>query len=505
MKTNPLKNRWVRTFRTLFCLIVFIAVIPQMGTVSLVQVRDGVGTRLLIPSSAYLDTFTSSLVIQSLDLGLNPVTISAFDAGGNPLGSPLTTRLFYGRQFRSSNILKDLGAPMGSFGTIRVESASNLLISAGSEVRSSQGFGGFFPGVAVERAWHAGLILDVIDDGPRGTPDTYRTNLGLSATGPRSANVTIKLYTQSGDWVNSMSTTLAGNGLTQIDGIVQRLRGPVQVTRGYLRILSTQPIIAWASKIDNGTDDPSFQIGIEAADLLSCLSFSSLSSDVAQDFLLRVDDWDWKGAEATMKRALELDSNNRDAHYNSAVLMMAQERFPEALNEIRIDEQLDPSSRQTQSTFGKILFHAGKPAEANLFLNRAIERDPRNAQAHTYLAQVYEHMGKYNEALALHDKARILRGNPPDNPRFLAIQARVQARIGKQSEARRMLPGIRTLPAAAAYARLGERDESFRLLFKMVEERQPQLFSLKSDPQFAGLHSDARWAELLRRMNLPAE
>ena len=77
--------------------------------------------------------------------------------------------------------------------------------------------------------------------------------------------------------------------------------------------------------------------------------------------------------------------------------------------------------------------------------------------------------------------------------------------MGKQSEAKRMLPGIRTLPAAAAHAYLGDRDESFRLLFKMVEERQPQLFSLKSDPQFASLHSDPRWLELLRRMNLPTQ
>jgi tetratricopeptide (TPR) repeat protein len=318
--------------------------------------------------------------------------------------------------------------------------------------------------------------------------------------------VSIGLYNGFGERVNVMSTTLAGNGLTQIDGIVQRLRGSAPVTRGSLRISSTQPIIAWASKIDNGTDDPSFQIGVEAADFLSgCLSLSSLSTDVAQDLRQFVYDWDWKGAENTMRRVLELDPNNVDAHYNSAVLLMAQGRLSDALSEIQTAEQLDPSSQQVQSTFGKILFNAGKSEEAIRHLKRAIERDPRNAQAHTYLAQIYEHMGKYSEALAIHDKARVLRGNPPDNPRFLAIQARVQARMGKRSDAKRMLPGIRTLPAAAAQAYLGDKDEAFRVLSRMVEERQPQVFSLMSDPQFTGLHSDPRWPELLRRMNLPAQ
>ena len=127
------------------------------------------------------------------------------------------------------------------------------------------------------------------------------------------------------------------------------------------------------------------------------------------------------------------------------------------------------------------------------------------AQAHHHLGRAYEHMGKYTEALAIYDKARILRGNPPDDPRFRALQASVYARMGKRSQARRLLAGIKTSPAAGAQAYLGDKDEAFKILFKMVEEREPHVFFLKSDPQFVGLHSDPRWPELLRRMNLPAQ
>ena len=165
MITKPLKSKWARTVRTLLQLLGVVAISLKIGAISSAQRQQSVGTRLLIPSSAYSDTFTSSLVVQNLELGPNRFTISAYDTGGNPLGTPLTTSLLYGNQFRSSNILNDLGAPQGSFGPIKVESLNNQLLSAGSEVRSSQGFAGFFTGVNIETAWNFGMILDVVDDG----------------------------------------------------------------------------------------------------------------------------------------------------------------------------------------------------------------------------------------------------------------------------------------------------------------------------------------------------
>jgi len=510
MRRNPLKSKASRVFPGLLILIGLTTDQSSNGDgyPQPPPVRQGMGTRLLIPSSSYSDTFTSSLVVMNMELGANTFTISAYDTSGNPLGTPLAATLLYGKQFRSNNILKELGAPFGSFGPIRVESISNRLLSAVSEVRSSQGFAGFFPGQNIQFAWYSGVILDVVDDGPRGSPTTYRTNLGLNAVSSGTTNVTITLFNESGLQVgNPMSTTLAANGLTQFDGIVQQLRGSVSVTGGYLRITSSRPIIAWASKIENGTDDPSFQIGTEAPFIVVSQIFmtTSLSSDVSQDFLQRVNEWDWNGGEDAMRRAIELDPKSLDGHYNYAVLLMAQGRFPEALGEIEIAEQVDPTSELVQSTFGKILFNAGKTDEAILRLKRTIERDSRNAQAHHYLGQIYEQTGKYTDALAIYDKARVLRGNPPDNPHFRALQASVYARMGKRSEAKRMLAGIRTSPAAGAQAYLGDKDEAFRILFKMVGERDPHVISIKTDPLFAGLHSDPRWRELLRRMNLPTQ
>jgi len=198
-----------------------------------------------------------------MDSQPNSVTLTAYDTGGLPLAPPWTTTLPVGGQLRSNNVLQQLGAPFGSFGPIKVESANNRLLSAVSEVRNNQGFGGFFPAVNVQTAWTQGFILEAMDSGPRGTPATYRTNLGLNSVGSGSTNVTITLFNDCGQQVgNSISTTVVSNGLTQLDSIVQRLRGSATVSGGYLRIVSSQPIIAWASKVENGTDDPSIQLGI---------------------------------------------------------------------------------------------------------------------------------------------------------------------------------------------------------------------------------------------------
>lgn len=79
--------------------------------------------------------------------------------------------------------------------------------------------------------------------------------------------------------------------------------------------------------------------------------------------------------------------------------------------------------------------------------------------------------------------------------------------MGRPREARDLLARQQTskpalFPSATAYAALGDKDEAFRLLFKLSDERE-SLNYVKRDPRLDSLHSDPRWLVLLRRMNLP--
>ncbi|MFN8007911.1 MAG: hypothetical protein U0V70_12965 [Terriglobia bacterium] len=231
------------------------------------EIRQDIGTKLLIPSSAKTAVFTSFLAILNQDSQQNTIHIQARNSDGSTLGEK-DINLPAGGRFRSPDILGELGAGLGSFGPIILESTNGRLFSAVSEVSSSQGPAGYFPGVNVQTAWQQGFVLEVNDTGNQGTPGTVRTNLGLNTVDGNSATVSVQLLNDSGTPVGTViNTQIPGNGLNQINGVVRTLLqsgGAVTGQNGFLKIVANRPILAWASKVENGTNDPSFQIGVGA-------------------------------------------------------------------------------------------------------------------------------------------------------------------------------------------------------------------------------------------------
>ena len=179
---------------------------------------------------------------------------------------------------------------------------------------------------------------------------------------------------------------------------------------------------------------------------------------------------------------------------------MALGRFAESTAHVERAAQLDPLSATVHSAFGRILYRARKFDQAIPHLNQAIALEPRNSDSYGRLADVYEALGRYDEALALYEKVHSL-GRPVRTPDI----AVVLARMGKRDEAKQILTASRNSspPAqlAQAYAVLGDNDEAFRLLFRHAAERK-SLNYVKTEPRLESLHSDPRWQVLLRRMNL---
>jgi TolB-like protein/DNA-binding winged helix-turn-helix (wHTH) protein len=146
-------------------------------------------------------------------------------------------------------------------------------------------------------------------------------------------------------------------------------------------------------------------------------------------------DWDWTGAEKDLRRALDLEPNNADAHFYYSKLLQTLGRLPEAIYEIERARQLDPLSSVVESMFGQTLYSARRYDEAIPHLKRSIELEPRNFLACRRLANVYAQMGRYDDALACLEKL-------PERGRGLH-SARVYARMGKRTKARQILEQLR--------------------------------------------------------------
>ena len=87
----------------------------------------------------------------------------------------------------------------------------------------------------------------------------------------------------------------------------------------------------------------------------------------------------------------------------------------------------------------------------------------------------------------------------------------VYATAGRTADARRVLGQLKELSGkryvsaynmGVLYAGLGERDEAFRWLEKVEEDRSEWFALINVDPRLDGLHGDARFAGILRKVGL---
>ncbi|MGH8204650.1 MAG: winged helix-turn-helix domain-containing protein, partial [Steroidobacteraceae bacterium] len=81
-------------------------------------------------------------------------------------------------------------------------------------------------------------------------------------------------------------------------------------------------------------------------------------------------DWDWAGAERSLRRAIELNPNFAYAHKLYAEHLSYLGRFEEAIAEARLARRLDPLSVVTNTLVGLVLYRAREYESATVALER---------------------------------------------------------------------------------------------------------------------------------------
>ncbi|MEK7732084.1 MAG: tetratricopeptide repeat protein, partial [Planctomycetota bacterium] len=222
-------------------------------------------------------------------------------------------------------------------------------------------------------------------------------------------------------------------------------------------------------------------------------------------------DWDWPTAERELQRALALSPNYATAHHYYAMHLLWIGRHDEAIRESTKAQELDPLSLIISNVVGLVHYYAGDFAQAETWLRKTLELGPDFALAHGNLAHTLFLQGRPAEAITEAREAVRLSNN---DSRFVATLGYVCAKAGQPEEARRILDefAARSTDAyvapthfAQVHAGLDERDRMFDWLERACQERDLLLIFTLLDPLLAPMRTDPRFADLLRRVGLPAK
>ena len=218
-------------------------------------------------------------------------------------------------------------------------------------------------------------------------------------------------------------------------------------------------------------------------------------------------DWDWAKAESEFKRALELDPNLALTHYRYAwTYLSPMGRHDEAVSEMKRAMELEPLSLIQGANFAGVLMYARHFDQAIDQAKKTSDLDPNFFGAKNWLCHAYEAKGMYAESLLISEKTL-----QSENP-FLADAGYVYAKTGRRQEAlaitNRWKEGekskyVMNYWVAVVYAALGDKDSAFAELEKAYKEHDWFLQRIKVDPFMDPLRDDPRFAEMVKRLNLP--
>jgi tetratricopeptide (TPR) repeat protein len=219
-------------------------------------------------------------------------------------------------------------------------------------------------------------------------------------------------------------------------------------------------------------------------------------------------DWDWVGAEASLKRAIELSPSLMEARWACAHLLVDQGRFDEGLEQAREACELDPLSPVVNAIYAGLLTAAGQSMAARKQLERALDLKPDFWIALQVRGGIALDDGDTAAAIADLDLAVERSGRASQ---ILAVQALVHGHAGNRAlpqailrelEARRAVGYVPATSFAAVHVALGDTNAALNELERGFRERDIRMVFLKVDARWNILRAQPRFRALGQRMGL---
>lgn len=222
-------------------------------------------------------------------------------------------------------------------------------------------------------------------------------------------------------------------------------------------------------------------------------------------------DWDWKGAERSFRRALELRPGDSLTRGWYSWFLVSRRRFAEARTEADRAIALDPLMPLFYAHSMSIRVISGRCVEALAEFDRALRIEPNFGYGYVWAGSAYMRMGRLDEARKMLEKSLPLPRSPGSaEAALVACYARKGDRQAAEEMLEKLLEDYKKgfiSPAylAWAYAAVGRLDEGFEWLAAAERYRDAQMPFIHVYAEYLAPEAvrDPRFAAFADRLGLP--
>jgi eukaryotic-like serine/threonine-protein kinase len=218
-------------------------------------------------------------------------------------------------------------------------------------------------------------------------------------------------------------------------------------------------------------------------------------------------DWDRRGAEQALTRALQLGPGSASAHlWNAWRLALLEKRHDLALIELEEAERLDPLDLQVKTQIGYVHHFRHDLDRAIAQFEKVVALEPSFAFAHYALGDACTQRGEFDRAIAEFNKSIELGGRSVNHVGVLGF---AYGRSGNREWAQEHLNELSARAAkvhvspmwfALVHLGLSDFESVFHWLNRAFDERDGSLILITAAVEFDPVREDPRFKGLLERM-----
>ena len=215
-------------------------------------------------------------------------------------------------------------------------------------------------------------------------------------------------------------------------------------------------------------------------------------------------DWDWKGASASLEKARQLTPGSVNVLRIQGYLDRNMGQVDEAIAQYRQAIALDPLNSDFHATLADQLYGLGRYEEAKTELTKAEELNSQHSSLHLIRSEILLMEGHPPEAVTEIEKET-------SDWQKLTGEALAYSAAGRHQDSDMALRDLIAkhqndcaYQIAEVYAYRGEVDQGFEWLDRAYRQRDLGVRELTNDPLMKSLLHDPRYAQLLRRMGRSA-